>query len=126
MTNEERKRDLERRQACGDVDAGEQLEHLKQRIGESRADLVRRFVGRLCYIEGARMNYVGILERVTTDQALAPAELWFSKLWRIGEWNRNGVVDQYTQKMVTEDGLPQCVPFSAVDNFGLSHLEIED
>jgi hypothetical protein len=111
--------DLRRKAAIGDTEAGEQLERLKARMGASRVDRVRAFIGRRVYIEGARMNYIGILEAVTSDAQAAPAELWFSALIRVGEWNANGPRAQYCQEMPTEEGLYQCIPWNAIDNFGL-------
>ena len=118
MDNELRK--LERLAATGDEEAAHKLERARNRFGESRVALLRKFVGRDVYVEGARLNYLGLLLGVTSAPDGSPAELLFSPLHRVGEWGREGPEENYTMEIPTEPGLPACIPWTAVDQFGLT------
>lgn len=92
----------------------------RERCLEGPLARLRRYVGRDVYLEGARMNYCGILLEVLADAAGDPAYLLFARLWRVGDWDRTGPAAAYAQLLPVEEGLPQWVPWGAVDGFGLA------
>ena len=120
MSDRER-RTLERQMAADpdDEDAVARLARMETHAGEGQLATVRRYIGRWCYVEGARMNYVGILCSVTGTPSGDPAALLWERLWRVGDWGRSGPAANHTMEMTTEIGLPQWLPWLAIDAFGL-------
>ena len=113
-------RELERRVAQDPTDhaAAAALERERSKAGTSRLSMLRRYVGRWVYVEGARLNYGGVLKAVTGNASGDPCELLFDPLWRIGTWGALPNMDS-CQLMPSELGMPQWLPWCAVDNFGL-------
>lgn len=121
MSFDEDKRRAERAAwVDGDERAEAEVNHSLNRMGEGRLAMLRRYVGRWVYVEGARMNYVGILAGVTSLGNGDPAELLWERVWRMGDWNRTGPLTQNAMELTIERGLPQWTPWNAVDGFGLA------
>lgn len=120
MSSDTKRREMERAAALGDQEAAARLARDRNRVGEGRVSLLRRYVGRVVYIEGARMNYLGTLSGVTAGADGGPAELLFSALTRVGDWGRNGPNQAHCQDMPASEELPAMVPWAAVDQFSLS------
>lgn len=114
---------LRRQAAAGDKQAAADMARAEHRAGGGRVWRLRRYVGRQVYIEGARMNYVGTLADVTATAEGDPAELLFSQLTRVGDWNREGINENYSKAMPASEDLPAWVPWNAVDQFSLSPWE---
>ena len=82
-------RERERRIAAGDAAPGDVARAAREaaRFGFGLAEDVRRFLGLWVYVEGARMNYRGLLREVHVAPDGKVVALVLEPAWRLGWWD---------------------------------------
>lgn len=88
----------------------------------SLADYARALIGEVVYLEGVRMNYLGVLMDVPSVMG-EPQALIFSELWRVGEWGGETdlPVPRFCFRMPASPEKPRIVPWEGVGGeFGLA------
>lgn len=113
MSDEDRRK-KERKARMGDTQAAAQVEHANARIGEGVHGFLDELIGKQIYIEGARINYRGILRQVLRHGDGMPGALVLQPCQRVSYFNRPGPDRNYTFTHTQ----PRLVPYEMVHDVG--------
>lgn len=95
----------------------EKLRQLDRReVANGRGPLahLRTLVGSWVYVEGARLNYRGLLKDVMANERGQPEALILEPGYRVGDWGRQGPDSNYEIDM----GGPRYVPYATILEIG--------
>lgn len=109
---DERRREKERQAATGGPeDIQRSLHEAARATGEGRMATFRNYIGKRVYIEGARMNWRGVMVGFYLMPSGDVGELALHPCARIGEWDENGVQKAYEEVFPTSENNPALIPW---------------
>lgn len=116
--SDQEKRARERKAKAGDPSAAAAVERDQARYGEGVLGFLDELVGKQIYIEGARINYRGVLQAVLRHGDGTPAGL-VGRFQRVSYMGKDGPDRQWT----FVHSKPRLVPYEMVHDVGEEGFE---